>query len=95
MDLTEKQKNCPYCHVGSDRPTYPLFDGYSINDVTGKKTEITVLKDPELPIFVPCLEDTNCETEYDNSTPVMNYCPMCGRSLCGKDGRNERRGQRQ
>ena len=92
--LTEKQKNCPYCHVGSNRPTYPLFDGYSINNVTGKKTEITVLKDPELPIFVPCLEDTNYETEYDNSTPVMNYCPMCGRSLCGEDGRNERRGQR-
>ena len=80
--------------MGSDRPTYPLFDGYSINDVTGKKTEITVIKDPELPIFVPGLEDINYETEYDNSTPVMNYCPMCGRSLCGKDGRNERRGQR-
>ncbi|MCI7245753.1 MAG: hypothetical protein MR498_05835 [Limosilactobacillus reuteri] len=71
--------------MGSNRPTYPLFDGYSINNVTGKKTEITVLKDPELPIFVPCLEDTNYETEYDNSTPVMNYCPMCGRSLLKKD----------
>ena len=94
MKLTEKQRNCPYCHVGSNRPTYPLFDGYSINNVTGKKTEITVLKDPELPIFVPGLEDINYETEYDNSTPVMNYCPMCGRSLCGEDGRNERRGQR-
>ena len=91
MDLTEKQKNCPYCHVGSDCPCYPIFDGYSINDMTGKKTEITVLKDPELPIFVPCLEYINCETEYDKSTPVMNYCPMCGRSLGGKDGRNERR----
>ena len=22
------------------------------------------------------------------------FCEMCGRSLCGKDGRNERRGQR-
>ena len=95
MDLTEKQKNCPYCHVVSDRPCYPIFDGYLINDVTGKKTEITVLKDPELPIFSPCLEEINCETEYDNSTPVMNYCPMCGRPLCGEDGRNERRGQRQ
>ena len=73
-----------------NRPTYPLFDGYSINDATGKKTEITVLKDSELPIFVPCLEDTNHETEYDNSTPVMNYCPMCGRSLCGEDGRTAR-----
>ena len=55
-----------------------------INDVTGKKTEITVLKDPELLIFVPCLEDTNYETEYDNSTPVMNYCPKCGRPLSNK-----------
>ena len=82
--LAEKQRNCPYCHVGSDRPTYPLFDGYSINDVTGKKTEITVIKDPELPIFVPGLEDINYETEYDNSTPIMNYCPMCGRPLSSK-----------
>lgn len=94
MKLTEKQRNCPYCHVVSDRPCYPIFDGYLINDVTGKKTEITVLKDPESPIFSPCLEEINCETEYDNSTPVMNYCPMCGRSLCGEDGRNEGRGQR-
>ena len=94
MGLTEKQKNCPYCHVGSNRPTHPLFDGYLINNVTGKKMEITVIKDPELPIFVPGLEDINYETEYDNSTPVMNYCPMCGRPLCGKNGRNERRGQR-
>ena len=92
--LAREQRNCPYCHVGSDRPTYPLFDGYSINNVTGKKTEITVLKDPKLPIFVPGLEDINYETEYDNSTPVMKYCPMCGRSLSGEDGRNERRGQR-
>ena len=84
MGLTEKQKNCPYCHVGSNRQTYPLFDGYLINDVTGKKTEITVIKDSELPIFVPGLEDINYETEYDNSTPVMNYCPMCGRSLSNK-----------
>ena len=37
MGLTEKQKNCPCCHVGSDSPCYPIFDGYSINDVTGKK----------------------------------------------------------
>ena len=91
--LAEEQRNCPYCHVGSNRPTYPLFDGYSINNVTGKKTEITVIKDPELPIFVPGLEDINYETEYDNSTPVMNYCPMCGRPLSGDDGRNERIGQ--
>ena len=91
MKLTEKQRNCPYCHVSSNRPTYPHFDGYSINYETSKKMEIIVIKDPELPIFVPGLEDINHETEYDNSTPVMNYCPMCGRSLCGKDGRNERR----
>lgn len=38
MDLTEEQRNCPYCHVVSDRPCYPIFDGYLINDVTGKKT---------------------------------------------------------
>lgn len=37
MGLTEEQRNCPYCHVVSDRPCYPIFDGYSINDVTGKK----------------------------------------------------------
>ena len=37
MKLTEKQRNCPYCHVGSNRPTYPLFDGYSINNVPEKK----------------------------------------------------------
>lgn len=90
MGLTEKQKNCPYCHVVSDRPCYPIFDGYLVNDVTGKKTEITVLKAPELPTFLPCLEDTNYETEYDNSTPVMNYCPMCGRPLSGEDGSEDK-----
>lgn len=44
MGLTEKQKNCPYCHVGSNRPTYPLFDGYSINNVTGKKRKLLFSK---------------------------------------------------
>lgn len=91
MKLTEKQKNCPYCHVVSDRPCYPIFDGYLINNVTGKKTEITILKDPKLPIFLPCLEDINCETEYDNSTPVMNYCPMCGRPLSNKAEQSTKR----
>ena len=44
MDLAEEQRNCPYCHVVSDRPCYPIFDGYLINDVTGKKRKLLFLK---------------------------------------------------
>ena len=84
MGLTEEQRNCPYCHVVSDRPCYPIFDGYSINDVTGKKKRKLLFSKTLNYQFLYHAQDTNYETEYDNSTPVMNYCPMCGRPLSNK-----------
>lgn len=79
--LTEKQKSCPYCHVFHDKSSLPIFDGELVNDKSGRKIEITVIKDPDLPIFAAGLENTNYSTEYDSSTPRVNYCPMCGRPL--------------
>lgn len=81
MKLAEKQKNCPYCHVSRSQPTLPIFDGELVDERNGRKTEITVIKDPQLPVFVAGLENTNYSTEYDRSTPRANYCPMCGRPL--------------
>lgn len=81
MQLTEKQKNCPYCHVADGKTTIPIFDGYIVNESNGRKTEITIIKDPGLPVFSPCVESPDCSTEYDNKVPRLNYCPMCGRSL--------------
>lgn len=33
MDLTEKQKNCPYCHGGNDHQ--PIYDSDEITTMKG------------------------------------------------------------
>ena len=81
MRLTKKQRSCPYCHVFLSKPTLPIFDGELVNEKDGRKTEVTVIKDPDLPAFVAILENTNYSTEYDRTTPRASFCPMCGRPL--------------
>ncbi len=87
MKLTEKQKNCPYCHAGSDLPS--LYNG-SPWDGTGLCFERV---DDPTTVFVG--NNTYGDIEFnalertliswgDGTDPLVvgiNYCPMCGRSL--------------
>lgn len=71
MKLTEKQKNCKYCHVkGADRHISMIYDdpkkmiglqpqkdGFHIFAAVGWDKSLTVTSNP------------------------INYCPQCGRPL--------------
>lgn len=91
MKLTEKQKNCPYCHAGSDLPS--LYNG-SPWDGTGLCFERV---DDPTTVFVG--NNTYGDIEFnalertliswgDGTDPLVvgiNYCPMCGRPLNEED----------
>lgn len=79
MKLTKEQRNCPYCHLRKG-VIYPIFEGESINTKTGEKEEISIIKDPDLPVFSPGLENPIYEVSHDPSLK-MNFFPMCGRDL--------------
>lgn len=82
-----KQKNCPYCHAGSDLPS--LYNG-SPWDGTGLCFERV---DDPTTVFVG--NNTYGDIEFnalertliswgDGTDPLVvgiNYCPMCGRRL--------------
>lgn len=75
MKLTEKQKNCPYCHPGSkvnDRECWyhtTLALGEAIDSCT--YTEL---------YFDPI--NRFLEASYEDELFIdINYCPMCGRPL--------------
>lgn len=68
MKLTEKQKNCPYCHGEKDlintlHYEYPHRLGKQLGQVIHVEGNRLV-----------CEEDTT-------ETVKIGYCPMCGRSL--------------
>ena len=85
MKLTEKQKNCKYCQ--NEDPD----DNLAICGQSGDgRVAIGSTGDLEVDEGSWIME----ENFYEYQDNLLNYCPMCGRSLCGEDGRNERRGQR-
>ena len=71
MKLTEKQKNCPYCHYhdGAGFASKAIIDD-------GFRTEVKLVKElDEWNVYCRTYEN---EVESDKS---INYCPMCGRDL--------------
>lgn len=66
MKLTEKQKNCPYCHY--DEPSYnqPIFEDSDKDLAIGASGDVEI--DDENSIYLYCPE-------------AFNYCPMCRQSL--------------
>ena len=71
MKLTEKQKNCPYCHVkGADHHIAMIYD--APKKLIGLQPQIDGFH-----IFAAVGWDESL-TVTSNS---INYCPKCGRPL--------------
>lgn len=71
MKLTEKQKNCPYCHFhdGAGFASKAIIDD-------GFRTEVKLVY--ELGEWY--LYERTYENEIESEEPVI-ACPMCGRDL--------------
>ena len=75
MKLTEKQKNCPYCH-----------DGDNANDLLSLK--YSNYADSDVDVFIEdgqllCDVDVGIDNrdDYFYKKIDINYCPMCGRLM--------------
>lgn len=87
MKLTEKQKNCPYCHLDEDMK-------YMTEEEGVLQSEEDLANGPSV-IELRIVEGNKIEAtawwwggEYgdfkDERYPItqnINYCPMCGRPL--------------
>lgn len=72
MKLTEKQKNCPYCHEPYSKvydPDVPVFIECD-DDGTIQPYLIIDYSDPE-----------NGDLAYTCGNVEISYCPFCGREL--------------
>lgn len=97
MKLTEKQKNCPYCHPGSKVNGRECWyhTTLALGEAIDSCTYTELYFDPVNRFLEAINED---ELFID-----INYCPMCGRPLSNKaeqstkrrELKNDRRGQRQ
>lgn len=65
MKLTEKQKNCPYCHGGNDIINTLHYGG--LGCVLGQVVHIE--------------GDMLVVEEGTTESKKINWCPMCGRPL--------------
>ncbi len=75
MKLTEKQKNCPYCHgMKRIRDSLIFETRRDILDLRGNSLEYTLV----LPNH----------KKYE-AQAYIKYCPMCGRYLLNGDADNE------
>lgn len=91
MALTEEQKNCPYCHVGSDIAGANNFHVWD----DGELEFNMVANDPNVQVFYDTWGDIAFDPGHhlltswgDGSDPLIidiAYCPMCGRPLKGKE----------
>ena len=92
MNLTEKQKNCPYCHGGNDHQ--PIYD----SNRRSQKFNINLKHEndkhhPHM-LVISCKSDTST-ADYDwdgdyHEVPIkywvsIKYCPMCGRYLLNEE----------
>lgn len=81
MKITEKQKNCPYCHTPFKKWDDGLWDEAtwqidSYTDIGGKHYELLGMG------YVPDADTVA------NLPAEINYCPKCGRPL-GEEGKDE------
>lgn len=75
MKLTEKQKNCPYCHPGSKVNGRECWyhTTLALGEAIDSCTYTELYFDP-----VNRFLEASCEDELFID---INYCPMCGRPL--------------
>lgn len=74
MKLTEKQKNCPYCHGKANL----MFSGLT-ND--GDYNRIWIDDQGRLQQRTDAMSYVVCDTVADDEGVQLNYCPMCGRGF--------------
>ena len=86
MKLTEKQTNCPYCHVGSKiKSLYngPPWDGTELMLERVDDSIVSAGEDVWGDIGFDPVNRTL--TSWGEGTVALtidiNYCPVCGRSL--------------
>lgn len=75
MELTEKQKNCPYCHIDKQGNTEYVYIDFGEG--------IRVFPDG----VIECdYDDDGMPSMMCCDAGTINYCPMCGRPLgCNED----------
>lgn len=75
MKLTEKQKNCPYCHTSTGNDVIGVIDLIATNE-----------EDPLAGDLIYIWEDRlRYETDTHNVARRIYYCPMCGRYLLNEE----------
>ena len=68
--ITERQKNCPYCHEFDKgyKPVYTSWPRFGLYVFPNGSFEMDY--------------DDNCmPASFMSESGVINYCPMCGRPL--------------
>lgn len=85
MKLTEKQKNCPYCHSGRQ----PIYE----QDNSARLVRINLRGNKKHPYRLNfTYQDKLKKDDYEpggwkitnpaeHYRPAINFCPMCGRDL--------------
>lgn len=80
--MTEKQKNCPYCH--SEKPLFSIMAdeivGYIANYLDSQ--QFTVVYDFSSEVIT---DEELINAPFGNHKCAINYCPICGRPLNEED----------
>lgn len=94
MKLTEKQTNCPYCHVGSKIKS--LYNGspWDGTELMLERVDDSIVSADEDVWGDIGFDPVNRTlTSWGEGTVALtidiNYCPVCGRSLKGGGKNNE------
>lgn len=82
MQLTEQQKNCPYCH--SEKPIMTVLNDeiqiYIANSLDSQLLTAVYDFPPEA-----ITDEEFMNAPFGAERQAINYCPMCGRPLRGDD----------
>lgn len=88
MKLTEKQKNCPYCH--SEKPLFSISGdeivGYIANYLDSQQLTVVYDFSPEA-----VMDEEFINAPFGYRKYAIDYCPMCGRPLNEEDSNDLRR----
>lgn len=77
MKLTEKQKDCPYCHEQKD----------IINTLDHSHFYVAGMEQPGQVVYI--YDNLLVCEERTMESRKINFCPMCGRPLNEEDGDGE------
>ncbi|WP_288638861.1 hypothetical protein [uncultured Lentilactobacillus sp.] len=81
MTITEKQKNCPYCHDSLPKSNYHRGTGWSTLFKYGKEYLSWVELGSPTYLWAIKRNDLNA----DGTEIQIDYCPKCGRKLGDDD----------